>query len=76
MKEVIKQFVENCDNAKIDSVVVFVMSHGNAAKDYPRSSDIFTADGKIFNSDWLVEQFEPYKFKKNIPKLFFIQACR
>lgn len=71
-----KQFVEKCDNAKTDSIVVFVMSHGEAGKDSPRSSDLLTADGIRFNTEWLVEQFEPYNSKRNVPKLFFIQACR
>jgi ABC-type sulfate transport system substrate-binding protein len=76
LKEIIKQFVENCNKAKIDSIVVFIMSHGEAGKDSTRSSDILTADGVRFNTDWLVEQFEPNKSKRNVPKLFFVQACR
>lgn len=52
------------------------MSHGEAGKDSTRSSDILTADGIKINTDWIIEQFEPHKISKNIPKLFFIQACR
>lgn len=52
------------------------MSHGEAGNDPARSSDILTADGKNINTDWIIEQFGPDKISRNIPKLFFIQACR
>jgi len=53
------------------------MSHGEAGKDSTRSSDILTADGITINTDWIIEQFVPKKITtRNIPKLFFIQACR
>jgi len=52
------------------------MSHGEAGKDSTRSSDILTADGYNINTDWLIEKFGSDKISKNIPKLFFIQACR
>lgn len=52
------------------------MSHGVVGEYTPRSSDILTADGVRFNTDWLVEQFELNNSKRNVPKLFFVQACR
>lgn len=51
------------------------MSHGEAGKD-SRSADILTADGSTINTDWIIEQFVPKNVFKNIPKLFFVQACR
>lgn len=52
------------------------MSHGEAGCDPFRSSDIVTADGHKINTDWIIEQFVSHKSSKNIPKIFFIQACR
>lgn len=52
------------------------MSHGEAGEDSTRSSDILSSDGLKINTDWIIEQFGPHNISKNIPKLFFIQACR
>jgi len=60
---------------KANSVVVFIMSHGEAGKDSTRSSNILAADGKLINTDWIIEQFV-FNYIQHVPKLFFIQACR
>jgi len=52
------------------------MSHGEAGENASRSSDILTTEGNKINTDWIIEQFGPEKISINIPKLFFIQACR
>lgn len=75
-KNVIYEFINICESEKANSIVVFIMSHGEAAKDSTRSSDILAADGITINTDWIIEQFVQEKLTKNIPKLFFIQACR
>ncbi|CAH1725817.1 caspase-1-like [Aphis gossypii] len=75
-KSVIKEFINICHTEKASSIVVFIMSHGEAAKN-TRSANIITADGNKINTDWIIDQFVPKKKPTiSIPKLFFIQACR
>ncbi|XP_025197088.1 caspase-1-like [Melanaphis sacchari] len=76
IKNVIKEFIDICHTEKANSIVVFIMSHGEAGKD-SRSVNILAADGIVINTDWIIDQFVPNKkTARNIPKLFFIQACR
>jgi len=65
-----------CHSEKANSIVVFVMCHGETENDSTRSSGILTEDGIIINTDWLIEQFMHNKLPGNIPMLFFIDACR
>lgn len=74
-KNVINEFINICEMEKANSVVVFIMSHGEAGKDSTRSSNILAADGKLINTDWIIEQFV-FNYIQHVPKLFFIQACR
>lgn len=76
MKEVLEKFISTCRREKTNSVVVFIMSHGEAGNNSPRSSDVMSSDGIKVNTDWIVEQFGSDKIPSNIPKLFFFQACR
>ncbi|KAF0755268.1 caspase-2-like [Aphis craccivora] len=73
---VIDLFVNICYNGKANSIVVFIMCHGYAGKDSNRLSDIFSTDGFTINTDWMIEQFTKNGWFTNIPKLFFIDACR
>lgn len=52
------------------------MCHGYAGKDSKRLSGIFTTDGFTINTNWMIEQFTKNGWFTNIPKLFFIDACR
>jgi len=72
----IEEFTRKCHCERTDSIVVFIMSHGEAGENASRSSDILTTEGNKINTDWIIEQFGPEKISINIPKLFFIQACR
>ncbi|XP_022177870.1 caspase-3-like [Myzus persicae] len=74
-KNVINEFINVCVSEKANSIVVFIMSHGEAGKESTRSSDILAADGVPINTDWIIEQFV-VNYIEHIPKLFFIQACR
>ncbi|XP_060839944.1 caspase-3-like isoform X1 [Rhopalosiphum padi] len=75
-KNVIKEFINICHTEKANSIVVFIMSHGESGKN-SRSANILAADGIAINTDWIIDQFLPKKKPaKTIPKLFFIQACR
>lgn len=73
--DALKAFTEKCQHKMGDSVVVFIMSHGETSKD-SRSTDILTTDGVNINTDWIVEIIGSDEIFKSIPKLFFIQACR
>ncbi|XP_050537561.1 caspase-1-like isoform X2 [Daktulosphaira vitifoliae] len=75
-RKVISGFSDVKNHQNTDSIIVVIMSHGEAGCDPFRSSDIVTADGHKINTDWIIEQFVSNKSSKNIPKLFFIQACR
>ncbi|XP_060862115.1 caspase-3-like [Metopolophium dirhodum] len=74
-KNVINEFINICEKEKANSIVVFIMSHGEAGKESTRSSNILAADGKLINTDWIIEQFV-FNYIQHVPKLFFIQACR
>jgi len=66
-----------CHSEKANSIIVFIMCHGEAGKDSSRSSDILTEDGITINTNWMIEQFiQKKKLPGNIPMLFFIDACR
>ncbi|XP_050422334.1 caspase-3-like [Adelges cooleyi] len=73
---IIRDFSDVKKLEKMDSVIVVIMSHGEAGKDSFTSLDIDSADGIKINIDWIIEQFVSKKVSKSIPKLFFIQACR
>uniref|UniRef100_A0A2S2PQ57 Caspase-2 n=1 Tax=Schizaphis graminum TaxID=13262 RepID=A0A2S2PQ57_SCHGA len=73
---VIDAFVNICYSGKANSIVVFIMCHGHAGKDSTRLSDVFTTDGFTINTNWLIEQFVNKGLTINVPKLFFIDACR
>lgn len=65
-----------CRTEKANSIVVFIMCHGETGKDLTRSSGIFTEDDITINTDWMIEQFIHKKSPGNTPMLFFIDACR
>jgi len=46
----IKEFINICHTEKASSIVVFIMSHGEAAKN-SKSANIITADGNKINTD-------------------------
>ncbi|VVC43788.1 Peptidase C14, p20 domain,Peptidase C14A, caspase catalytic domain,CARD domain,Caspase-like [Cinara cedri] len=76
IKRNIDDFINTCHNTKSASIVVFIMSHGEAGNNSSRSSDVLTSDGIPINTDWIIEKFGPDKISSSVPKLFFIQACR
>lgn len=81
MKSVIVDFSSDPALANIDSLVVFIMSHGQQLKPGERSVDLITSDGEKLNTKFIVDQFfsNDSKFTKldeRKPKLFFFQACR
>lgn len=81
MKSVIADFSSDPALAKIDSTVVFIMSHGQQYKPGEISVDLITSDGEVLSTKYIVDQFfsNDSKFTKHDerkPKLFFFQACR
>lgn len=65
-----------CHSEKANSIVVFILCHGETGKESTRSSGILSEDGITISTDWMIEQFVRKKLSGNIPMLFFIDACR
>ncbi|KAL5239320.1 hypothetical protein ACI65C_006730 [Semiaphis heraclei] len=77
IKNVIDEFMNICHSEKANSIIIFIMCHGEAGKVSSRSSDILAEDGITINTNWMIEQFiHKKKLPGNIPMLFFIDACR
>ena len=69
----------NKELSKVDSLVIFVMSHGRQYKD-TEEVEIIASDGHLLRTRWIISQFTnqnpstiPFE---NKPKLFFFQTCR
>lgn len=62
----------------LDSVFVFIMTHGNRHYVNHREVELQMSDSGMINSDWILDQFTSVKSKHlaDIPKVIFIQACR
>lgn len=80
-EQTVKSFSENPALAKVDSLVVFIMSHG-FVEGNSTSIELSTADGQFINSSWIIKQFtssySPLVMNSSVrkPKIFFFQACR
>lgn len=80
-KKKIKIFSTNKELSKVDSCIVFIMTHGTQHKS-TNWVDLETADGGKVNSNWVIQQFANdicplvTKNSERKPKMFFFQACR
>ena len=69
LRSYIRKITRDVDYTNIDSVLIFIMSHGKDDK-------IFGIDGEeLYLSDFL-QPFKIVKSLKGKPKMFFINACR
>ncbi len=68
----------NTSNKMYDSVVVFVLSHGDQSQTSKHDSVIYGTDMQAMPVDDMIWFLQPKQCNKmkNKPKLFFIQACR
>lgn len=79
MRNAIRSFVSRKELSEVDSLVVFIMSHGRSYK-HTEDVELIASDGLTLRTSWIINQFtadNPYFVSfENKPKLFFFQACR
>lgn len=77
-KKVIDDFINLTKSDKLDSVFVFIMTHGMRNDSNPREVELQMSDSGTINSDWISDRFTSVysKHLADIPKVIFIQACR
>lgn len=83
-KEFVNAFEEFCNNPElslVDSVVVFIMSHGETENIKQESINLIASDGWPINTNWIIDGILHSNFQKKNeslrkPKMFFFQACR
>ena len=69
LRTCISKIIREVDFTNIDSVLMFIMSHG-------RDNKIFGTDGEELYLSEFVEPLKSVNSLKNKPKIFFINACR
>jgi len=74
MRKIIEEITTKTDYTNVDSVIVFIMSHGH--KDEFGNHHILTYDEQYVNVDEFIEPFKNVDSLKKKPKLFFIEASR
>jgi hypothetical protein len=74
MRQIIEKITTKIDYTNVDSVIVFIMSHGH--KDEFGNHHILTYDEQYVNVDEFIEPFKTIDSLKKKPKLFFIEASR
>jgi hypothetical protein len=74
MRKIIEEITTKTDYTNVDSVIVFIMSHGH--KDELGNHHILTYDEQYVNVDEFIEPFKIVDSLKEKPKLFFIEASR
>jgi hypothetical protein len=74
MRKIIEEITTKIDYTNVDSVIVFIMSHGH--KDEFGNHHILTYDEQYVNVDEFIEPFKTIDSLKKKPKLFFIEASR
>ena len=77
MKRKICEFAQRSEHSRYDSCVVAIMSHGTVGGSNQNSA-IISADGRLLEIDWVLEQFsnENARSLARKPKIFFFQTCR
>ncbi|XP_014293903.1 caspase-14 [Halyomorpha halys] len=77
-KKVIDDFINMTKSDRLDSVFVFVMTHGIRNGSNHREVELQMSDSGLINSDWILDRFTSVHSKHlaDIPKVIFIQACR
>jgi hypothetical protein len=77
MKRKIREFARRSEHSHYDSCVVAVMSHG-IARSNEQDSSIISADGRLLEIDWFLEQFNNENARSLVakPKIFIFQTCR
>lgn len=76
-----EEFCNNPELSLVDSVVVFIMSHGETENIKQESINLIASDGWPINTNWIIDRILHSNFQKNNeslrkPKMFFFQACR
>ena len=74
IRQIIEEITTKTDYTNVDSVIVFIMSHGH--KDEFGNHHILTYDEQYVNVDEFIEPFKNVDSLKKKPKLFFIEASR
>ncbi|CAH1404330.1 unnamed protein product [Nezara viridula] len=77
-KKEIDNFINLTKSDKLDSVFVFIMTHGMRNNTNHREVQLLMSDSGTINSDWVVDRFTSVHSKHlaDTPKIIFIQACR